>query len=223
MKAAMEGLKAAPEQPATPPWEAPPMEQEETPAFDTQDVSFLGLEKKVERAVKRAGCNTIGELKVRFLADTTEARDGFRKDAKLTKDQMIAIGVQLAGKAPSPGVVGVPATAPTPPAETAAPAGGGATDVPGGHSDRPWLERYQATRTKAIRMVSSEKKVEELREAAAGDHPDAVVNGSLDLSKLPEDVAEAIRVEESTYNVVRGQVIAGIWHCGLDPTAGTLD
>jgi len=209
-RAEVEALRAGGTAPPQPPMDGTTID------FDTQEIAFLGLEGKVERALKKVGCGTVGELKAKYLAADADA---FRKEAKLTKDQMIAIGMALAGRAPSSSAV---PTAKPDGGKEAAPVNA-AAGVPAGHIDRPWPERYRATRAKVVRMEASDAKIKELREGAAKEHPDAVVDGVLDLHKLPPEEADAIRTEEGTYNTVRGQVIAGIWHCGLDPTAGTLD
>lgn len=186
--------------------------QDEVPDFDVQPVKMLGMDAKIAGRVERAGCHTVGDLRKRYLEDA----EGLRAAAKLTKDNLIAIGMALAGKAPSMSQAAVSSVSESAVVVPAA-------DVPQGHADRPWVERYQATRAKVVRMEQAEKVVKDLREKAAAEHSDAAQNGALDLSKLPEELADKIRAEEGTYNVVRGQVIAGIWHCGLDPMAGTLD
>lgn len=185
-------------------------------SFDSYGVEHLGLDPKCEKLVRKH-YETIGALRGEFEACTTEeATKAFVAKTKLKKDYLVAIGIALLGKAPS--------AAPKPGGASAPAQGtGGAPDVPEGHADRTWLERLNAARARETRMKEVTAELEKLRTKAQKDHPDAFTQddgeseASLKLDLLPKEIREQIQVEENTYNVVRGQMIACCWTCNLKP------
>lgn len=216
LTAAEDRVKGLTEQISAPPLpaggEAPPMNTEVVDLAQ-MSIDLLGLDPKTLKGVQKVA-QTVGAARDAYMADAVK----FKADTKLTKDQVIEFGVALAGKLPSlsahqaAGSVGSGTVGPT------------VASVQGTAplADRAWPDRYTATLTKEVRMKEEEAAVAQLRAEAQAANPAAVVNGSLDLSKLPVQTADTIRLREGAYNVVRGQVIAGMWHCGLNPTAGTL-
>jgi len=195
----------------------PPMPTEVV-SLDEVGIDCLGLDDKIVKCLKKVGghMTTVGALRDAYTADAKKLKAA----AGLTQAHMIDIGVHLAGKLPSltavRGQAQGPATAPGP-----APAPAGA--LPGGFVDRPWADRYNATLSKEVKMQEVESQVEMLRAAARNTHSAALDDaGRIDLTKIPADEADAIRLAETKYNVIRGQAIAGMWHAGLAPAAGGL-
>lgn len=182
-------------------------------AFINEPLKVLGAEDKVEKGLDKAGCKTIGDVRTRYLGDA----EALKKDARLNKDDMISIGILLAGKAPS--MSHAPAAPATPPAAPAV------SDAP--VDDRPWEARLDAARSKEARLETTNQKLAELRAKATKEHPDAVdPDGKVNVDKLlaaNPTLANELRNEENTYNVVRGQLIAMLWSCNLPVNEPTID
>lgn len=190
----------------------------EVQSFDSYGIEHLALEPACEKLVRKH-FDTIGALRAEFENLTTEdATKAFVAKTKLKKDYMVTLGVALLGKAPS-AASKASGTASAAPMQGA----GGAPDVPEGHADRTWTERLSAARVRETRMKEVMATVEKLRAKAQQEHPAAFtqeegeVEGSLKLDALPKSIREDIQVEENTYNVVRGQMIACCWACNLRP------
>lgn len=190
-------------------------------SFINEPLSVLGAEAKVEKGLQKVGCKTIGDVRTKYL---TEA-ETLKKEGRLTKDDMISIGVLLAGKAPS--MSHAPSAAPAA-AAAPAPAGGSPANIPPGlDEDRAWDERLKAARSKEVRLTATQAKLDELHAKAKAEHPDAVdPDGKVNLDKLAVvnlGLAGELRNETNTFNVVRGQKIAMLWACNLPVNEETID
>jgi len=183
-------------------------------AFDSYGIEHLGLDDKEEKALRKVGFETIGAVRETYLAGE------LKEKTKLTKDGMISVGIHLLGKAPSASH----AQTATAPAAANANAGA-AADVPEQHSDRAWMDRFNAARAKENRMQEVQKTLTSLRNEALQQHPGAKMgdNGEVNMAKLPPEMADRIRTEENTCNVVRGQMIAMLWACNLPADKGSVD
>jgi len=165
-------------------------------------VDQLGLDEKVAKAAAKAGIVNYGDLFDVYTAGELKEKVG----RSMTKDKLAEVGIVLLRQ-------GVPRGDG---AAAAALSTGGASDVPAGFEDRGWLDRLNAARSKEVRLKGVDAKVLELKAAAQTAHPGALVNGELDLEKLPDAAGNEIRIEENTFNVVRGQLIAMLWSCNLE-------
>lgn len=189
----------------------------EVQSFDSFGIEHLGLDPACEKLVRKH-YETIGALRKDFETLTTEeATKEWSSRTKLKKDYLVSIGVALLGKAPSAAPRGGAAAGARPTT------GGGAPDVPEGHSDRTWMERLQAARAREARMRELSATIKSLREKAKAQHPEAwtqdegEVAPSLKLGKLPPEVRDEIQMQEQTHGVLRGQMIAVCWAANIKP------
>lgn len=199
---ALAAARAATEEGGAPVPPAAPQGADSPPQVD-HGIEHLGFaDEKLERKLMRLGFDTIGKLADAFA----RGEDGpLWNDGKpvLKKDWMIEVGMKvIAGQGPSRGAGAIPAA-------TAGVSAGGAIDVPEGHTDRPWLERLAAARTKQAdldsareRMADKQQEIDDIEQAE---------------EEVSEDLWEAFYAAEADVERVRAQLIATRWCLGLDP------
>lgn len=189
--------------PATAPG-SPPTVVQQVPAgdhgkHDDISVEALGLEDEaLAKKLIRTGYETIGKLRVAFL-EAKLAEAGYKKD------WLIDIGMKLAGATPS-------GSAPSPVAGPVVAGGAPATDVPAGHTDRPWMERLAGAKEKQrqlddlkAQLASKLEKVKELQKAK---------------KPIPESIDDEVVELEDQINNTESQTIALRWAMNLDPDRG---
>lgn len=171
----------------------------------------LGLDEKIAGPIKKAGIATIGALRTAYLAE-----GGLYGAIKgLTKDHLHAVGTALLRGTPSGG---------TPPP---APSGNGhapATVIPAdptlptGHNDRSWKDRFNAAKSKEDRRNATDASLKVLYERVKTEHPALVKDGVVDFEGLrtaAKPLHDQIKKEEQDLAIVRAQMIAMLWGCGL--------
>ena len=192
MRAAIEGLRAAPPLPTTDGAQAQPTVEQpaETVSIDSYAIDVLGIPEEIAKKVRKVYTN-IGALR-------EAAATGKLGDLKLKGGQKAIIDIQerLLGRVPSERI---PASAP------AASTGGGTTEgVPAGHSDRPWLDRLGALKAKERDMAEWAGKLA----AIQAEHPDE--------TNMPDAAYDALMDARHEHDIAKSQVVALVWGLGLD-------
>lgn len=158
-EAQAEVVRLSAQEPQTP--AAPEPHQEiEVVDYDSMPVATLNLPEKALKALVKHEVETIGQLRENYKNLPTW---------KVTKNDCIAVAEALMDRIPSRGGH----TATTEPAQNSVPvSSGGATDVPEGHTDRPWKERVRVLRLKEKKRGELEQQMadllEDLQQAAPG-------------------------------------------------------
>lgn len=165
-----------------------------TGAREDQGIDTLGFEdEKLLRKLTRLGYDTIGKLRVAH----NEAK--LRTDAKLKKDWLIEVGERLAGLTGG-GAVAAGAN--------------GASDVPAGHQDRPWMERLALARVKQ-KELDERRALHAEKEAEYAKHKEG---------EEPEGLDDQILELEDGIAAAENHCEALKWCMGLDPSGEmTLD
>jgi len=196
-------VSAAPPMPQAPP-EATQPQGADNPSRDDTGIEVLGFsDDAIERKLMRLGLDTVGKLAEAF----GRGEDGplwSGGKSILKKDWMIEVGMKvIAGAGPS---------------RSASPATGGiaSSDVPEGHTDRPWSARLAAARAKQTSLAEAQTIVTE-RQAEVDEHEQAE-------EEVPEPLLDALLAAEEDVKLFRAQLVATRWCLGLDPEPSmTLD
>jgi hypothetical protein len=185
----------APPQPAA---EAPVEAQgAENPSRDDSSIEMLGFsDPAIERKLMRIGLDTVSKLAEAY-GRGSEGPLWNGDKAILKKDWLIEVGMKVIAGSP-------PSRAATPPV-----GGAPASDVPEGHSDRPWAERLAAARAKQSSLNQARSIVVD-RQAEVDGLEQAE-------DEVPVDLLDALLSAEDDVKLMRAQLVATRWCLGLDP------
>lgn len=173
--------------------------------FADYGIEFLGLSEDAHKKILKLDPSpkNVGDLVVALEAG--KIKSGKEAKPQFTKDECIEVAVKVAlGR--------VPASARPVASATAAPAGGGATDVPVGHKDQPWLKRLEVVRKKEAQAADFRSRLEgqrrELDRLEKGEkNPDSLEA----ITKLRAQEHET----DKMLGLFDGQVLAFIFGLGL--------
>lgn|GEM_PF-6221150 len=162
-------------------------------SFENYPIDVLGLEKKEYKGCQKAGCKTVGDVKVALM-------EGKLKEAKLPKDSIITVANKLLGAAPSSR-----AEAPQAAQEVS-------STAPAGHEDRSWDARLQAAfkkeeRVREFRIVYDQMLGQ--RKQLEGQAP------TPDIGVQLEELEKRMVTQDKMLRMYEGQLSAVLWSMGL--------
>jgi hypothetical protein len=208
------------EQTPPPPPAAPaPQQPAEMVDHDALSIAVLNLPEKVVKLLAKHEIQTIGQLREFFplMGD---------KEHKATQKEKIQTAEALMGR------IAVNYDGP-PPAAPAPASGPGASDVPTGHSDRPWLDRLKVARFKENKGNDLVQQLQADIAAIAAIVPEFPSEGAADFWAKGLTAVSAITVESQraeavalfaaytgkkvVQEITSSQVAAVIYALGFDP------